>query len=95
MELEDTILNELKGILEDAEVSPLPADEYLSGRIGQRLSFFKTSQAARDESEIDPDKFTSPVCFVKSDEVQPDYRIHHTSLSQIDRCIDQLISKEC
>lgn len=89
----DIILKELKLTLRDEGVSPLPADEYLSERIGQRLKRFKTSQADKEKSDKELDNFNSPVCYASSDEVQSDYRIGTASFSQIDTYIDQLISK--
>lgn len=94
----DIILKELKLTLRDEGVSPLPADEYLSERIGQRLKRFKTSQADKEKSDKEKsdkelDNFNSPVCYASSDEVQSDYRIGTASFSQIDTYIDQLISK--
>ena len=94
MKSEEKILDELKSALKEAGVSPIPVNEYLSERISGRLKLFQTSRANRGKSEFKSDDFSSPTCFAQSFELQSDYRIETASLSQIDKYIDQLISKE-
>lgn len=95
MEFERRILQELVLALSNASIGPLPTDEYLIERIRVRMKGLQYPSVDSKNNEISLAKFTSPVCFSAADEVQADYRIDTTFLSQIDQYIDELIPKQC
>lgn len=89
---ENDILKKLIEELRVTGISPIADIGFLLERISARIERKKLMDSNFIKRAFSTEiEFSSPVCFAKSDEVQPDYRDISKALQQIDSYIDRLI----